>query len=155
MCFGKEQKQLDRDAKSGTIIAYNLVPRMAIWKSEMDKLIGEKHLEGEGNYYYDVNKCYIGWHGDGERKKVAAANFSDDGVVREINWKWFKNSKSIGNKISVLLNNGDCYIMSEKASGYDWKKKVKIIEKDGKKQKVALATLRHAAAVQGSKMLNI
>lgn len=38
-------------------------------------------LEAEGNKYYDVNKCGIGFHGDTERKKVTVATF---GESREI-----------------------------------------------------------------------
>lgn len=31
----------------------------------------------EGNYYYDINKTGIGFHGDSERKKVIAISLSD------------------------------------------------------------------------------
>jgi hypothetical protein len=76
------------------------------------------NLEVEGNYYYDVKKCGIGFHGDSERKKVIAASL---GASRPIHWQWYENSKPIGRRIKLQLKNGDMYIMSEKANGWDWK----------------------------------
>ena len=37
-------------------------------------IIPEKctNMVAEGNYYYDLKKCGIGFHGDAERKKVVA-----------------------------------------------------------------------------------
>jgi len=153
VCFGPESKPLDKEEKSGTIIGYNQVPTMAIWKSELEKIIGDKKLEAEGNLYQDAKKQGIGFHGDGERKKVAAGSFCDDDVLREINWNWYIKGRPFGKRIKIQLRNGDCYIMSEKASGFDWKKKVKIIELEDEIIKIDLATLRHAAGVEGSKYL--
>lgn len=47
-------------------------------------------------------------------------------------YNWFCRSKAIGKKLEILLNHGDMYIMSEKAVGTDWMKKI-------------IPTLRHAA----------
>ena len=47
-------------------------------------------------------------------------------------WVWFYKSKPISSPIEVKLNSGDVYIMSEKAVGYDWTKRI-------------IPTLRHAA----------
>lgn len=63
--------------------------------------------------YYD-----IGFHGDSERKKIITASL---GGTRPIHWQWYYQSKPIGPRIKVKLKNGDMYIMSEKASGWDWK----------------------------------
>ena len=48
-----------------------------------------------------------------------------------LHYQWFKNSKAIGERIIIPLYNGDIYIMSEKATGCDWRKRSKL-------------TLRHA-----------
>ena len=40
-------------------------------------------------------------------------------------YQWYANGKRIGDRIKLKLNNGDCYIMSEKATGFDWKKRSK------------------------------
>jgi len=47
-------------------------------------------------------------------------------------WQWFKASMPVGEPIDITLNDGDVYIMSEKAVGADWKLSSKY-------------TLRHAA----------
>ena len=47
-------------------------------------------------------------------------------------WQWFQKSKPVGKPYDILLNDGDVYIMSEKAVGKDWKKSSHL-------------TLRHAA----------
>ena len=88
-----------------------------------------KELACEGNYYYDVSKCGIGFHGDGERKRVVGLRL---GASIPLHFQWFTKSNPIGNRFIVQLNHGDLYIMSEKAVGTDWMLSSKI-------------TLRHAA----------
>ena len=51
---------------------------------------------------------------------------------------WFFKYKPIGEKKTINLNNGDMYIMSEKAVFYDWKKN-------------NIFTLRHSAGIIDSK----
>ena len=47
-------------------------------------------------------------------------------------FNWFKDSKPLGSTFTTQINSGDIYIMSEKTTGYDWKKR-------------SLYTLRHSA----------
>jgi hypothetical protein len=77
-------------------------------------------LNGEANYYYDISQCGIGFHGDGERRKVFAVRM---GETMPIYFKWFQNSQPVGEPFEVVLNDGNMYIMSEKAVGFDWLKK--------------------------------
>ena len=134
VCFGNESQDPDYENKKGTIISYDKVPITKIWRDSLEKYIGSNasNLEVEGNHYYDVKKCGIGYHGDGERRKVIAASL---GASRPICWQWYHKFKKIGPRIDFNLNNGDMYIMSEKTTGTDWKKSNKI-------------TLRHAAGVK-------
>ena len=85
-------------------------------------------LNGEANYYYDISRCGIGFHGDGERRKVFAVRM---GETMPLYFKWHQNSQPVGEPIELVLNDGDMYIMSEKAVGFDWLKK-------------KIATLRHS-----------
>lgn len=140
LCFGDKYIAPDMYKGQGTIIDLKTTPILQNWKNKMEEILEEDKLECEGNYYYDAKKCYIGYHGDSERKKVVACSLSTDDIVREIRWKWFYKSEQITEPFSVLLNKGDSYIMSEKATGFDWKKR-------------NLYTLRHAAAVPDSKYL--
>ena len=131
VCYGAEAQQPDYENKHGTIISYDDVPILSKWRDSLGIMFGDKalNLEAEGNLYYDVNKCGIGFHGDSERKKVIACSL---GASRPIHWQWYHKYKPVGERIKFIINNGDMYIMSEKASGYDWKKKNS-------------KTLRHAA----------
>jgi len=53
------------------------------------------------------------------------------GETMPLYFKWFQNSQPVGEPIELILNDGDMYIMSEKAVGFDWLKK-------------KIATLRHS-----------
>lgn len=85
-------------------------------------------LNGEDNYY-DLSRCGIGYHGDAERKKVFAVRM---GATMPLFFQWFQRSAPIGEPIKLVLNDGDMYMMSEKAVGFDWLKKV-------------IPTLRHSS----------
>ena len=134
VCYGEESVEPDYENKRGTIIGFEKVPILKKLKDNLSVFFGEKasNLEVEGNLYYDVSKCGIGFHGDAERKRVIACSL---GVKRPIHWQWYQNSKPIGDRIKYELEGGDMYIMSEKATGFDWKKR-------------SQKTLRHAAGVK-------
>ena len=131
VCYGDRSQEPDYENKKGTIISYDDVPLTKKWKDKLEKCmnLNSGDLQMEGNYYYNIEKCGIGYHGDGERKKVIAGSL---GASRLIAWKWFYNYKQIGTTAKFTLNNGDMYIMSEKATGNDWRKNKSV-------------TLRHAA----------
>jgi len=134
VCYGLESKPANYENKQGTIISYQSVPLINKWRNEVSKLLGHKtyNLEAEGNYYYDTKKCGIGYHGDSERKKVIACCL---GESKPLHWRWYYKSKQLGEDIKFIINCGDMYIMSEKASGFDWKLRNK-------------KTLRHASGTK-------
>ena len=43
-----------------------------------------------------------------------------------IKWQWYKNNIKTGKPFHSVLNNGDVYIMSKKASGKDWKERAPL-----------------------------
>ena len=137
VCYGNEGQEPNYEEKKGTIISYTQTPILDKWRKSLKIIFGEKcaDLEVEGNYYYNTDKCGIGFHGDAERKKVIACSL---GTSRPIHWQWYHYSKPIGKRFKLTLNSGDMYIMSEKTTGYDWKLRSK-------------KTLRHAA---GEKYVN-
>jgi alkylated DNA repair dioxygenase AlkB len=134
VCFGDQSRGPDYDNGKGTIIGYDQAPLTAIVKRNLVDFIGPKSegLQCEGNYYYDVNKCYISFHGDSERKRVIGIRL---GAPMPLRYLWFQNSKPVGDYANVVLNHGDLYVMSEKATGFDWKKR-------------KIMTLRHAAGCE-------
>lgn len=139
LCFGPESQEPDYESAKGTIISFEQVPILSKFIEILPKILGPKgdEMVAEGNYYYDITKCGIGYHGDSERKKVVGVRL---GATIPLVYQWFINSKPIGIPIKINLDHGDIYIMSEKATGNDWKKKT-------------IYTLRHAAGA--SKYLKI
>ena len=125
--------------KKGRIVDTNTLETFKKFKQNMVSLINTTtetnkadNLICEGNRYYDLKKCGIGYHGDKERRKVIALSL---GESTNINWQWFQNSKPVGDTYKFTINGGDIYIMSEKAVGYDWGSPSKL-------------TLRHAAGAK-------
>lgn len=100
-----------------------------LWKG-IEEIFGEKakNLKGECNYYYDISKTGIGYHGDSERRKVIGIRL---GANMPLYYRWYKNNEIKSEKFKLDLDGGDIYVMSEKAVGTDWKKS-------------SIYTLRHA-----------
>lgn len=141
VCFGENGFDPDYKNKKGRVVSYNDVDCLKIIKENIQELMGEKcsNMICEGNRYFDIKKCGIGYHGDSERRKVIAFRI---GATMNLHYNWFFKSKHIGHTHKLTLNNGDMYIMSEKAVGNDWKKK-------------NIYTLRHAAGIEGCKYLKL
>jgi alkylated DNA repair dioxygenase AlkB len=139
LCFGPIAQEPDYESGKGRIIPFIDVPILSKFNSMLPKIIGSngKNMVAEGNYYYNTSICGIGYHGDSERKKVVGVRL---GAVIPLVYQWFKDSEPIGEPIRLELGHGDVYIMSEKATGNDWKKK-------------SIYTLRHAAG--SKKFVNV
>jgi len=131
LCFANFSQEPDYEQKMGRVIAFDQLPLLNQVKAGIEQAVGEKgrNLIAEGNYYYDVNKCYIGYHGDKERRKVFAIRL---GAPFPFYYQWFHQWKPVGTRGTLMMTHGDFYIMSEKAVGTDWKYP-------------SLITLRHAA----------
>ena len=130
VCFDEKEQKPEYEKGKGTVVAFEQVPSLNKIRMNLDQYLGPKaeNLKAEGNLYYDVEKCYIGFHGDSERKIVVAFRFGD----LPLYYQWYLQGKTIGERLELKLKSGDIYIMSEKASGNDWKQR-------------KIPTLRHAA----------
>jgi len=128
LCFADEDQEPNYEDGKGRIVAWKHIPRMTRIRNVIAEWTEDVLLNAEANYYYDISKCGIGYHGDAERKKVVAIRM---GASMPLYYKWYQNSIPVSEPIKVTLNDGDMYIMSEKAVGFDWLKK-------------KVATLRHA-----------
>jgi len=131
LCFADMSQEPDYDKGKGRVINFEDLPILSKVRKILPDIFGRKakNLVAEGNYYYDINKTYIGYHGDTERKKVIALRL---GHKFPLYFQWYLNGEKVGERIDIMLEHGDVYIMSEKATGNDWKSKKKM-------------TLRHAA----------
>jgi hypothetical protein len=128
LCFADEDQEPNYEDGKGRIVAWKHIPRMTRIRNVIAEWTEDVLLNAEANYYYDISKCGIGYHGDAERKKVVAIRM---GASMPLYYRWYQNSIPVSEPIKVTLNDGDMYIMSEKAVGFDWLKK-------------KVATLRHA-----------
>jgi hypothetical protein len=132
LCFSNENQEPDYENGKGRIVSFDTVPLTNYVRNKIPEIIGDigNNLQAEGNYYYDSNKCGIGYHGDSERLKVIAVRL---GKTIPLCFLWFYKNKYVDGITYISdLKNGDMYIMSEKATGNDWKKK-------------NIYTLRHSA----------
>jgi hypothetical protein len=64
-----------------------LVPLTAHFRQRLQGFIGPKtqDLACEGNYYYDISTCGIGFHGDAERRRVVAVRL---GATIPLHYQW-------------------------------------------------------------------
>jgi hypothetical protein len=127
LCFSDTAQEAKVEEGLGTIIPFSQLPCLAAVRENLGELSEKlKNLKCEGNYYYDTSKCYIGWHGDAERRVVAGLRLGPyiDGQPTKdsfpLHFRWYQNSEKISDVYTIELRHGDMYIMSEKAVGTDW-----------------------------------
>lgn len=124
LCFGLKDQEPDYDEGKGRIVAFKRLDLLRKLRIRLPKYLGPKasKLQAEGNYYYNQT-CGIGYHGDSERRIVIGLRLGESGSLF---YKWHLRGKQVGPRIEVKLHHGDIYIMSEKATGNDWKQKKHI-----------------------------
>lgn len=129
--FADFEREPDYEAGKGRVIPWNQVPLASKINGALPGMVGEssRGLDCFANYYYDLSKCGLGFHGDTERRKAIIFRFGDSAPLQ---YQWYCNSKPVGKCLELMINGGDFYLMNSKAVGWDWKRKT-------------IATLRHAA----------
>ncbi len=139
LIFADFDQEADYENGKGTIINLTKVPYLAHVRKWLPQLVDDEKIQtklhnliAEANHYYDITKTYIGFHGDLERKVVVGMRL---GATFPLYYQWYQNNEKIGNRIEFSLNNGDIYIMSEKACGFDGRKRL-------------IPTLKHAAGFE-------
>lgn len=138
LCYSDFEQAADYENGKGTVVPFTKLPQLETLRRRIGEITGPKlvGLQCEGNRYYDVKKTYIGFHGDTERRIVVAIRLGAD---FPIHYQWYQESEPVGALFTTILRNGDIYYMSEKAVGFDWKKK-------------KIMTLRHAAGLEKNVM---
>ena len=131
LCFADFCQEPDYENKKGRVYDFKDLPIMKILRQKLPEYIDNSvNLFAEENYYYNLKlkEVGIGFHGDTERRKVIAMRL---GESMNLVYQWFYQSEPVGKRIELMLNDGDLYIMSDKAVGQDWMRK-------------KIYTLRHA-----------
>lgn len=131
LCFSTVSQEPNYNEKKGRIVAFQDIPLTNRIKTMLPVYLGEKAngLVAEGNYYFDIKNCGIGWHGDTERKRVVGIRL---GASMPLYFQWYYQRQTISERMGLMLDDGDLYVMSEKTVGFDWKRP-------------SILTLRHAA----------
>jgi hypothetical protein len=133
LCFSDFSQEPDFENGRGTIINLDLVPYLKSIKNGLSEIHPKNiDLQIEGNNYYDISKCGIGFHGDSERKKVIGIRA---GASIPIVFQWYYKFQPMSPKFKFDLESGDLYVMCSKAVGTDWKRS-------------SIYTLRHAAGCE-------
>jgi hypothetical protein len=124
--FGKQEVLHSDDYKTFSIKSFQNVPYLNLIKTKLHTFFGNKakNLNAEGNYYFE-KKSGIGFHGDAERKIVICMSLGNTSTLRYA-WRLPSSSEHYGESIDIQVNHGDMYIMSEKATGFDWKSRSKV-----------------------------
>lgn len=121
LCFDNYEQEPDYENGKGRIVNINDTTYLNKLYKKISKNDNCNNLKIEGNYYFDVNKCGIGYHGDTERRKVIGVRL---GNSMPLVYQWYLRGEPVGDKIIIKLSHGDLYVMSEKAVGFDWKKRI-------------------------------
>lgn len=135
LCFSHTSQEACYEEGKGTIISYSDVPLLNVLREGIESMVREDEsisLNCEGNYYYDTSQCYIGWHGDAERRRVVGLRlgpYSEKNGVPTIEeeesfplrFRWHHRTAVVGATLTIELKHGDLYFMSEHAAGTLWR----------------------------------
>ncbi len=141
LCFSDFDQAPDYPSGKRTVINFSKTPHLAAIRDSLPKITKLPQLEGlqcNATYYYDTSKTYFPWHGISNRQRWYG--ISDRRIVVGIqlgatfplHFRWIQMGLPISQVLTLSLEDGDMYIMSEKATGNDWAYS-------------SLPTLRHAA----------
>lgn len=130
--FGEKDIEHSENYKQCTVNSFEKLEHLNKLRKGLCAL-GDKaeNLNAEGNWYFE-SKSGIGFHGDAERKIVICLSLGNSSTLRYC-WRLAKETANYGSPVDVVLNHGDIYIMSEKATGYDWlfRSKVRVVHAAG------------------------
>lgn len=132
LCYSDFARDPDYEHKMGRMVDFKSLKYLRRIRKMWKRVIGSKkvkRLQCEGNRYYDVNKCFIGFHSDLERKIVIAIRL---GAEFGLYYNWYYKGEPTGRMFKAVLGDGDIYLMSAKSVGFDGRKRTSY-------------TLRHCA----------
>ena len=126
-CIGDAAVEPDISKGIGCVVSFDTIPAVAELRNrltfagmecDIPKLCD---LNGEVNHYYDAKKCYIGFHGDGERPDVVGFVV---GASKTLHFQGFCGADPVGERLEIIVHHGDLYVMCEVACGHNWKAEI-------------------------------
>ncbi len=114
------------DAKTASVTPLSALPLLFnLIRKQFPILFGPdvEDFDAELNLYYELASG-IGFHGDGERKSVIALSL---GRETRLVYQWLAPlvrgaSHDTSLRREIVVKAGSLYVMSEKATGHDWKR---------------------------------
>lgn len=129
--FGDEHESASECFKQPTVHAFP--PHLRAFRAGLAAVLGPKavDLKAEGNHYFEPSSG-IGFHGDSERKIVACLSLGSASCLR-YHWRLPGSSEHTLRGVDVVVRHGDVYVMSEKATGFDWMRRslVRVVHAAG------------------------
>ena len=137
-CFADIEQAPQLSVGKGTVVNFSSVPLLSKLRQRLPSLVADSdakkllsNLYAETNLYVNVRKksTGIGFHGDTERSLVVGVRLGP--AQQPLRFQWFRRSEKQGAEYIVNLEEGDIYIMCEKAVGGDWLRKKKLTLRHG------------------------
>ena len=115
----------DYENKAGTVVAFARFQYHELLRKVLRTWLNQPAtaLVAELNYYFDVGKCGIGFHGDGERDIVAGVRLGEATKHMPLFYQAYHQGAPVGKLTTISLQHGDVYVMSHVAVGTDWKRR--------------------------------
>jgi alkylated DNA repair dioxygenase AlkB len=124
--FGPQGRTHSEDYRECTIMPFASVPVLDRFRRALPGLLGDGAcgLCAEGNRYF-ARGSGIGFHGDSERKVVICLSLGASSVLR-YHWRMPGSSEHTLQPVDIRVSHGDVYVMSEKATGWDWRRRSRV-----------------------------
>lgn len=125
--FSDQDVYHSEDYRQCSVKSFSSIPHLSQFRNKLPyKLCSDKaiDLEAEGNLYYNSG-CGIGFHGDSDRKIVICLSLGRSTTLR-YQWLLPGSSEHPFDPVDINIRHGDVYIMSEKATGYDWRMRSRV-----------------------------
>lgn len=111
----------------GTIYNTRFIPSLFSIQRELQNQLGYLPVI-DGTYFYDLNECYTPFHQVKDRKKLVGLGI---GETQPLQFRWFHGSTVCSDTMSIPIEHGDLYIISQSAAGIQKEKQTKLYLKYG------------------------
>jgi hypothetical protein len=123
-CYADFHKHPDIPNGAPTVVDFASTPEMKKLRESLPAFFGAWAvlLVAETNFYTDVarREVGIGFHGDGERRVVVGVRLGE--ASTPLRFQWYHRFLPIAEEVAIELRDGDMYVLSDKAVGFDWKR---------------------------------
>lgn len=113
--------------KRGTIYNSRFMPGLYSFQSMLENQLGYLPII-DATYYYDINECFTPLHQVKDRKKLVGLGL---GATLPLQFRWFHGNVSCSDTVSIPIEHGDLYIISQGAAGIQKEKQTKLYLKYG------------------------